>query len=164
MPGLEAGKTKKRIKKQKLFEKYQILWGRLVVHMLLHGRIPPAATEQPEHGLAKQHESRGGCFAGLLAVQQSGGGGSSHSSPKCLVFHHSQTQKTKAVHEDKRMLVILLWELQPNTEYEFQVRARPREDTGYRGFWSEWSPPLMLKTSPRGMYYQLSLPFQLVQC
>nr|XP_021147607.1 interleukin-21 receptor isoform X2 [Columba livia] len=60
-----------------------------------------------------------------------------------------ETQKTKAVHEDKRMLVILLWELQPNTEYEFQVRARPREDTGYRGFWSEWSPPLMLKTSPR---------------
>ncbi|KFP72990.1 Interleukin-21 receptor, partial [Apaloderma vittatum] len=59
-----------------------------------------------------------------------------------------ETQKTKAVHEDKRTLVILLQELQANTEYEFQVRARPREDTGYSGFWSEWSHPLMLKTSP----------------
>ncbi|KAM6407661.1 interleukin-21 receptor [Rhynochetos jubatus] len=59
-----------------------------------------------------------------------------------------ETQKNKAVHEDKRTLVILPWELQANTEYEFQVRARPREDTGYHGFWSEWSPPLTLKTSP----------------
>ncbi|NXY17142.1 IL21R protein, partial [Atrichornis clamosus] len=59
-----------------------------------------------------------------------------------------ETQKTKAVHEDKRTLVILPWELQANTEYEFQVRARPREDSGYGGFWSEWSPPLSLKTSP----------------
>ncbi|XP_072734532.1 interleukin-21 receptor isoform X1 [Ciconia boyciana] len=59
-----------------------------------------------------------------------------------------ETQKTKAVHEDKRTLVILPWELQANTEYEFQVRARPREDTGYHGFWSEWSPLLLLKTSP----------------
>ncbi|NXQ61780.1 IL21R protein, partial [Anthoscopus minutus] len=59
-----------------------------------------------------------------------------------------ETQKTKAVHEDKRTLVILPWELQANTEYEFQVRARPREDSGYGGFWSEWSSPLSLKTSP----------------
>ncbi|KFW10490.1 PREDICTED: interleukin-21 receptor [Eurypyga helias] len=59
-----------------------------------------------------------------------------------------ETQKSKAVHEDKRTLVILPWELQANTEYEFQVRARPREDTGYHGFWSEWSTPLTLKTSP----------------
>ncbi|XP_040449693.1 interleukin-21 receptor isoform X2 [Falco naumanni] len=59
-----------------------------------------------------------------------------------------ETQKTKAVHEDKRTLVILPWEFQANTEYEFQVRARPREDTGYHGFWSEWSPPLTLRTSP----------------
>ncbi|XP_068764032.1 interleukin-21 receptor isoform X7 [Struthio camelus] len=59
-----------------------------------------------------------------------------------------ETQKTKAVHEDKRTLVILPRELQGNTEYEFQVRARLREDTGYHGFWSEWSPPLTLKTSP----------------
>ncbi|XP_062444408.1 interleukin-21 receptor [Rhea pennata] len=59
-----------------------------------------------------------------------------------------ETQKTKAVHEDKRTLVILPRELQGNTEYEFQVRARPREDTGYCGFWSEWSPLLTLKTSP----------------
>ncbi|NWR87919.1 IL21R protein, partial [Furnarius figulus] len=59
-----------------------------------------------------------------------------------------ETQKTKAVHEDKRTLVILPWELQANTEYEFQVRARPREDSGYRGIWSEWSSPLSLKTSP----------------
>ncbi|NXE94062.1 IL21R protein, partial [Menura novaehollandiae] len=59
-----------------------------------------------------------------------------------------ETQKTKAVHEDKRTLVILPWELQANTEYEFQVRARPRKDSGYGGFWSEWSSPLSLKTSP----------------
>ncbi|XP_064245893.1 interleukin-21 receptor isoform X3 [Passer domesticus] len=59
-----------------------------------------------------------------------------------------EIQKTKAVHEDKRTLVILPWELQENTEYEFQVRARPREDSGYGGFWSEWSSPLSLKTSP----------------
>ncbi|NXM74330.1 IL21R protein, partial [Serilophus lunatus] len=59
-----------------------------------------------------------------------------------------ETQKTKAVHEDKRTLVILPWELQANTEYEFQVRTRPRQDSSYRGFWSEWSPPLSLKTSP----------------
>ncbi|NXL60618.1 IL21R protein, partial [Chordeiles acutipennis] len=59
-----------------------------------------------------------------------------------------ETQKTKAIHEDKRTLLIPLWELQANTEYEFQVRARPREDTGYHGFWSEWSPLLTLKTRP----------------
>ncbi|NWV11212.1 IL21R protein, partial [Ptilonorhynchus violaceus] len=59
-----------------------------------------------------------------------------------------ETQKTRSVHGDKRTLVILPWELQANTEYEFQVRARPREDSGYRGFWSEWSSPLSLKTSP----------------
>ncbi|NWR47014.1 IL21R protein, partial [Regulus satrapa] len=59
-----------------------------------------------------------------------------------------ETQKTKAVREDKRTLVILPWELQASTEYEFQVRARPREDSGYGGFWSEWSSPLALKTSP----------------
>ncbi|XP_014791746.1 PREDICTED: interleukin-21 receptor isoform X3 [Calidris pugnax] len=59
-----------------------------------------------------------------------------------------ETQKTKAIHEDRRTLVILPWELQANTDYEFQVRARPREDTGYHGVWSEWSPPLILKTSP----------------
>lgn len=87
------------------------------------------------------------------------------SRPECLVFNCSQTQKTKdVIHEDKRTLVIPPRELQMNTEYEFQVRARPREDTGYHGFWSEWSPPLMLKTSPAGTHYQLSLPFQLLQC
>ncbi|NXX95501.1 IL21R protein, partial [Centropus bengalensis] len=59
-----------------------------------------------------------------------------------------ETQRIKSIHEDKRTLVILPWELQTNTEYEFQVRARPREDTVYRGFWSEWSPPVTLKTSP----------------
>ncbi|XP_074774924.1 interleukin-21 receptor isoform X1 [Athene noctua] len=59
-----------------------------------------------------------------------------------------ETRKMKAVHEDKRTLLILPWELQANTEYEFQVRARPREDTGYCGFWSEWSSSLTLKTSP----------------
>ncbi|XP_010000863.1 PREDICTED: interleukin-21 receptor [Chaetura pelagica] len=59
-----------------------------------------------------------------------------------------ENQKTKAVHEDKRTLVILPWELQVNTEYEFQVRARPRKGTGFLGFWSEWSPLLKLKTSP----------------
>ncbi|XP_051487744.1 interleukin-21 receptor isoform X5 [Apus apus] len=59
-----------------------------------------------------------------------------------------ENQKTKAVHEDKRTLVILPWELQVNTEYEFQVRARPREGTGFLGFWSEWSPLLKLKTRP----------------
>ncbi|XP_056359689.1 interleukin-21 receptor isoform X3 [Oenanthe melanoleuca] len=59
-----------------------------------------------------------------------------------------EAQKTKAVHEDTRTLLILPWELQADTEYEFQVRARPREGSGYRGFWSEWSSPLSLKTSP----------------
>ncbi|NWV33300.1 IL21R protein, partial [Grantiella picta] len=59
-----------------------------------------------------------------------------------------ENQKTKVVHEDKRTLLILPWELQANTEYEFQVRARPRQDSGYGGFWSEWSSPLSLKTSP----------------
>ncbi|XP_071426796.1 interleukin-21 receptor isoform X4 [Pithys albifrons albifrons] len=59
-----------------------------------------------------------------------------------------ETEKTKAVHEDKRTLVILPWELQANTEYEFQVRARPREGSDYHGVWSEWSSPLSLKTSP----------------
>ncbi|XP_069726713.1 interleukin-21 receptor isoform X2 [Phaenicophaeus curvirostris] len=59
-----------------------------------------------------------------------------------------ETQKTKAIREDKRTLVILPWELQANTEYEFQVRARPRESSVYHGFWSEWSSPLTLKTSP----------------
>ncbi|KAM9557858.1 interleukin-21 receptor isoform 1-T2 [Guaruba guarouba] len=59
-----------------------------------------------------------------------------------------ETWKTKAVHEDKRTLVILPQELQANTEYEFQVRARPREGTSYHGFWSDWSHPLMLTTGP----------------
>ncbi|NXN93311.1 IL21R protein, partial [Rhinopomastus cyanomelas] len=59
-----------------------------------------------------------------------------------------ESQKTKAVHEDRRTLVILPRELQASTEYEFQVRARPREGTFYHGFWSEWSSPLTLRTSP----------------
>lgn len=80
-----------------------------------------------------------------------------------LVFNRSQAQKIKAVHEDKRTLLILPWELQANTEYEFQVRARPREGSDYGGFWSEWSSPLSLKTSPAGTCCQIPLPFQLVQ-
>ncbi|XP_008938415.1 PREDICTED: interleukin-21 receptor [Merops nubicus] len=73
-----------------------------------------------------------------------------------------ETQKTKAVHEDKRTLVILPWELQVNTEYEFQVRARPREDTNYRGFWSEWSPPLTLKTSPAAVTHTAGMGWLLL--
>uniref|UniRef100_A0A8C4UVF9 Interleukin 21 receptor n=1 Tax=Falco tinnunculus TaxID=100819 RepID=A0A8C4UVF9_FALTI len=73
-----------------------------------------------------------------------------------------ETQKTKAVHEDKRTLVILPWEFQANTEYEFQVRARPREDTGYHGFWSEWSPPLTLKTSPAAVTQTASMGWMLL--
>ncbi|NWU94449.1 IL21R protein, partial [Upupa epops] len=59
-----------------------------------------------------------------------------------------EAQRTKAIREDKRTVVILPRELQADTEYEFQVRARPREGTFYHGFWSEWSSPLTLKTSP----------------
>ncbi|NXH21932.1 IL21R protein, partial [Bucco capensis] len=75
-----------------------------------------------------------------------------------------QTQKTKAVHEDKRALVILPWELQGNTEYEFQVRARPQEDTGYHGFWSEWSPPLTLKTNPAAVTERAGMGWLLLLC
>ncbi|NWW33567.1 IL21R protein, partial [Panurus biarmicus] len=73
-----------------------------------------------------------------------------------------ETQKTKAVHEDKRTLVILPWELQANTEYEFQVRARPREDSGYGGFWSEWSSPLALKTSPAAVTQTVGMEWLLL--
>ncbi|NXV80824.1 IL21R protein, partial [Atlantisia rogersi] len=59
-----------------------------------------------------------------------------------------EAQETKVIREDKRTLVILPWELQANTEYDFQVRARPRDNTGFQGFWSDWSLPLMLKTHP----------------
>lgn len=106
--------------------------------------------------LQKLRESRGGCFAGLLPGQQCRYSESCCSGPECWVFNHAQTQKTKDVHEDKRTLVILPWELQVDTEYEFQVRARPREDSYYRGFWSEWSPPLTLKTRPASTYCRLS--------
>ncbi|NWW54788.1 IL21R protein, partial [Pedionomus torquatus] len=73
-----------------------------------------------------------------------------------------ETQKIKDIHEDKRTLVILPWELQANTDYEFQVRARPREDTGYRGFWSEWSLPLILKTSPAAVTQTASMGWLLL--
>ncbi|KAM4765380.1 interleukin-21 receptor isoform 3-T5 [Cyanocitta cristata] len=73
-----------------------------------------------------------------------------------------ETQKTKAVHEDKRTLVLLPWELQANTEYEFQVRARPREDSGYGGFWSEWSSPLSLKTSPAAVTQKTGMEWLLL--
>ncbi|NWV62474.1 IL21R protein, partial [Malurus elegans] len=73
-----------------------------------------------------------------------------------------EAQKTKTVHEDKRTLVILPWELQANTEYEFQVRARPREDSGYGGFWSEWSSPLLLKTSPAAVTQTASMEWLLL--
>ncbi|NXN11529.1 IL21R protein, partial [Indicator maculatus] len=59
-----------------------------------------------------------------------------------------EAQKTKAVHQDIRTLVILPWELQVNAEYELQVRAKPRKGSGYGGVWSEWSPPLALTTRP----------------
>uniref|UniRef100_A0A8C9L812 Uncharacterized protein n=1 Tax=Pavo cristatus TaxID=9049 RepID=A0A8C9L812_PAVCR len=72
-----------------------------------------------------------------------------------------ETQKIKSVHEDKRTLVILPWELQGNTEYEFQVRARPREDTGYYGFWSEWSSRLTLKTSPAAVTQRAGMGWML---
>ncbi|XP_052536153.1 interleukin-21 receptor isoform X3 [Tympanuchus pallidicinctus] len=72
-----------------------------------------------------------------------------------------ETQKIKSVHEDKRTLVILPWELQGNTEYEFQVRARPREDTGYYGFWSEWSSRLTLKTSPAAVTQRAGMEWML---
>ncbi|NWW67266.1 IL21R protein, partial [Ifrita kowaldi] len=73
-----------------------------------------------------------------------------------------ETQKTKAVHEDKRTLVLLPWELQANTEYEFQVRARPRKDSGYGGFWSEWSSPLSLKTSSAAVTQTASMEWLLL--
>ncbi|XP_068002986.1 interleukin-21 receptor isoform X1 [Melanerpes formicivorus] len=59
-----------------------------------------------------------------------------------------EAQKTKAVHQDIRTLLILPGELQVNTEYELQVRARPRKGSGYHGVWSEWSLPLALTTRP----------------
>lgn len=75
--------------------------------------------------------------------------------------NYSQTQKIKSVHEDKRTLVIPPRELQGNTEYEFQVRARPREDSGYCGFWSEWSSPLPLKTSPAAVTQRAGMGWML---
>lgn len=139
-----------------------------MVHLLLRHEGAPgphAATAQPEHGLAEttRKQRRLLCRAphrAALRVRWE------HSVQplSVLVFDHSQTQKTKAVREDRRTLLILPWELQANTEYEFQVRARPREDTGYHGFWSEWSPLLTLKTSPTGTYCQLPLPCRLVRC
>ncbi|NXG41171.1 IL21R protein, partial [Psilopogon haemacephalus] len=59
-----------------------------------------------------------------------------------------ETQKTKAVHDDRRTLLIQPWELQANAEYELQVRAKPRRDSGYGGVWSEWSLPLALTARP----------------
>ncbi|NXP75996.1 IL21R protein, partial [Ramphastos sulfuratus] len=59
-----------------------------------------------------------------------------------------ETQKTKAVHDDRRTLLIQPWELQVNAEYELQVRAKPRQDSGYGGVWSEWSLPLVLTARP----------------
>lgn len=66
------------------------------------------------------------------------------------MWNRSQTQKTKTVHDDRRTLLIEPWELQANAEYELQVRAKPRQDSGYGGVWSEWSLPLALTARPAG--------------
>ncbi|NXU55257.1 IL21R protein, partial [Turnix velox] len=73
-----------------------------------------------------------------------------------------ETQKTKAIHEDKRTLVILPWEFQANTDYELQVRARPREDSDYHGFWSEWSSPMTFKTKPAAVTQQAGMGWLLL--
>uniref|UniRef100_A0A8C8RS14 Interleukin 21 receptor n=1 Tax=Pelusios castaneus TaxID=367368 RepID=A0A8C8RS14_9SAUR len=57
-------------------------------------------------------------------------------------------QKSKVIPEDKRSVMLLTLEFQSDTDYEFQVRAKPRPDSGYLGFWSEWSPLLTLRTEP----------------
>ncbi|CAM4616736.1 unnamed protein product [Lepidochelys olivacea] len=57
-------------------------------------------------------------------------------------------QKSKVIPEDKRSMVLLPLEFQRDTDYEFQVRAKPRPGSDYLGVWSEWSPLLTLKTEP----------------
>ncbi|XP_053220261.1 interleukin-21 receptor isoform X1 [Podarcis raffonei] len=47
-----------------------------------------------------------------------------------------------------------LWlpqEFEGDTDYELQVRAKPREDSSYQGAWSDWSPKTTLRTLPRAV-------------
>ncbi|XP_074866945.1 interleukin-21 receptor [Carettochelys insculpta] len=59
-----------------------------------------------------------------------------------------ENQKSKVIPEDKRSVVLLPLEFQRDTDYEFQVRARPGPNSDYLGVWSEWSSPLTLTTEP----------------
>ncbi|XP_062999191.1 interleukin-21 receptor [Elgaria multicarinata webbii] len=63
--------------------------------------------------------------------------------------HPWQGWRQKHLLQDTRALWLLPQELEGNTEYEFQVRARPAKHSSYLGTWSDWSLPATLVTLPR---------------
>ncbi|KAG8145369.1 hypothetical protein E2320_011922 [Naja naja] len=59
--------------------------------------------------------------------------------------HPWQRQSQKSLLQDLHSLRLLPQELEPDTEYKFQVRSRPA--SSYQGTWSDWSPLVSLKTT-----------------
>uniref|UniRef100_A0A8C6XND1 Interleukin 21 receptor n=1 Tax=Naja naja TaxID=35670 RepID=A0A8C6XND1_NAJNA len=62
--------------------------------------------------------------------------------------HPWQRQSQKSLLQDLHSLRLLPQELEPDTEYKFQVRSRPA--SSYQGTWSDWSPLVSLKTTHKG--------------
>ncbi|XP_007441996.1 interleukin-21 receptor [Python bivittatus] len=60
--------------------------------------------------------------------------------------HPWQGQSQKSLLQDLRSLWLLPQEFEENTEYEFQVRSKPGEQSSYQGTWSDWSTQAALKT------------------
>ncbi|XP_033023568.1 interleukin-21 receptor [Lacerta agilis] len=48
-------------------------------------------------------------------------------------------------------LWLLPQEFEGDTDYELELRAKPREDSSYQGTWSDWSPKMTLRTLPRAV-------------
>ncbi|XP_061455391.1 interleukin-21 receptor isoform X2 [Rhineura floridana] len=63
--------------------------------------------------------------------------------------HPWQGQRQKLLLQDAQTTWLLPREFEGDAEYALQVRARPREDSSYRGAWSDWSPEAALRTLPR---------------
>ncbi|XP_054849010.1 interleukin-21 receptor isoform X2 [Eublepharis macularius] len=59
-------------------------------------------------------------------------------------------QGNKRVLQDMRNLWLSPQELEGGVEYELQVRSRPRDQSNYRGIWSDWSSRSSLRTLARG--------------
>ncbi|XP_034639501.1 interleukin-21 receptor [Trachemys scripta elegans] len=93
-----------------------------------------------------QYTTSKACSEFLLSKNSNGSLQGKSCVQTCLATNSNQ--KSKVIPEDERSVVLLPLEFQRGTDYEFQVRAKPRPGSDYVGVWSEWSSLLTLKTEP----------------